>query len=288
MISTFKETIRSLQDQYYGNEIIARPLRSVIWYWSKYLLLLAGIVTLLSVAFMTNLLPQAPRFIEEKFPSGYIQLKDHLLTTSLPQPIVIGNKEFALIMDTENSTASELEAYVSGISFHKDQVFLKSEDGRIESQSYSQVPDFYADKNPVIDFLSHNMVKVWFVLLGLILILVLIGTSITWSWKMLSYVIWSAVFFLIVKFIMKKTLNYLQVFRIVIYAGVLPFLFSTLLSFFPSPILEILNLAIFSYLGFNWVTNLKTPAPLEPVYEPVSLPEAPVTHKRKTRKTKRT
>jgi hypothetical protein len=270
MIKTFKETIHSLQNPNYGNTIISLSLRKVIWYWTKYLLLIAGISFFIAIFFVTNKLPQLPRFILEKFPEGNISFNNGQLSSTVLQPMVIGSPEFALILDTEASD-SALDIYSSGILFQKNQILLKSEDGQTDIQTYERVPDFSIDKQTASETVSKNIIKIWFIIFGAILSLTLIISSITWFWKGLSYLIWALLFLAIAKFIMKKNLDYLQVLKIVIYASVLPFLLSIILSFFPNPILEILNLAVLSYFGFNWISNIQTEQTISPIIEPLEI-----------------
>jgi len=270
MIKTFKETIHSLQNPNYGNTIISLSLRKVIWYWTKYLLLIAGIGFFIAIFFVTNKLPQLPRFILEKFPEGNISFNNGQLSSTVLQPMVIGSPEFALILDTEASD-SALDIYSSGILFQKNQILLKSEDGQTDIQTYERVPDFSIDKQTASETVSKNIIKIWFIIFGAILSLTLIISSITWFWKGLSYLIWALLFLAIAKFIMKKNLDYLQVLKIVIYASVLPFLLSIILSFFPNPILEILNLAVLSYFGFNWISNIQTEQTISPIIEPLEI-----------------
>jgi hypothetical protein len=287
MVKTFKETIRSLQDPGYGNVIISQPLKKVVWYWTRYLLLVAGMGFLLAIFFVTNKLPQLPRFIDEKFPQGDITFKGGQLSTTIAQPLFIGSQEFALVLDTEAS-ASALDKYSSGVLFQKNQILLKSEDGQTDIQTYDRVPDFSVNKQIASEAISKNIIKIWFALFGIVLLFTLIISSITWFWKGLSYVIWALLFLAISKFIMKKNLTYLQVLKIVIFASVLPFLLSIILSFFPNPILEILNLAVLSYFGFNWISNVQSelPAPLAkapPVIAPVVRRSKPGKKKKSTK-----
>lgn len=284
MVKTFKETIHSLQDPNYGNVIISKPLKKVVWYWSQYLLLISALGFLMTIFFITNKLPQLPRFIEEKFPEGDIAFNGGQLSTTISQPLFIGSQEFALVLDTEAS-ASALDKYSSGILFQKNQILMKSEDGQTDIQTYDKIPDFSINKQIASETISKNIVKIWFALFGIVLLFTLIISSITWFWKGLSYVIWALLFLAIAKFIMKKNLSYLQILKIVIYASVLPFLLSIILSFFPNPILEILNLAVLSYFGFNWVSNIQSDTVVQLVEAPqIITPVIKISRTKKKRK----
>lgn len=283
MIKTFRETLTSLQDSNYGNKIITLPLGAVIWYWTKYLILIAGISLIGITFFITNKLPQVPRFITEKFPDGTFEIKDGVLSSSISQPLVMGNNDFVFILDT-NASPSALDSYTSGFLLQKDQAVIKSEDGHQNVQSYKQVPNFSTSRQDLADAISKNIVKVWFAIFGILFVLTLIFSTFTWFWKAVSYLIWAAIFYLITNFILKKKLQFIEVFKIVIYASVLPFILSIILSFSPNPLLEILNLGVLSYFGFNWISNITTE---EDVVKPAPPVQTQVSAPSKTRKGKK-
>ncbi len=258
------------------------PLGAVIWYWTKYLLLMAGISLIGITFFITNKLPQLPRFIAEKFPDGTLEINNGILSSSISQPLVMGNNDFVFILDT-NASPSALDTYTSGLLLQKDQAIIKSEDGHENIQSYKQIPNFSTSRQDLADTISKNIVKVWFIIFGILFTLTSIFSVFTWFWKAVSYLIWSVIFYLIAKFILKKKLAFIEVLKIVIYASVLPFILSIILSFSPNPILEILNLGVLSYFGFNWISNIKTgdakPTPVSAIQPQISAPTK--TRKRK-------
>jgi hypothetical protein len=126
---------------------------------------------------------------------------------------------------------------------------------------------------------SSNSVKIWFGLTIALLVLAILAGLLIWFYRFISFAVWSAIFLIITKYLLKKSLTYLNIFKLVVYASILPFLFSMLLSTSSSPILDILNLAIMAYFTFNWIRNLDLTSTLPPVT--VSLPKPPSGRNRK-------
>jgi hypothetical protein len=257
MIATFKETLTSLQDNQYGGQIITKPLKSVIWYWLKYLLFLSVFPLIVAIILLTRYLPQSPKFIHERFPDGVIGAKDQQLFSTIAQPYRIDNPDFSVILDLEGSEP-ELDSAKNGVLILKDKIVTKNENGQIETRTYGKIPDFSVDKNQIADWISQNSLKLWFIGLLIILIGVSIGLAISFFMWTIRLLIATVVFWLISKYVLKKSISYLQTFNIVVYASILPQIISFILSLAPSTIFSYLSLFIFLFFGYTWIKNLPT------------------------------
>jgi hypothetical protein len=278
MIATFKETITSLQDNKYGQVIIGKSFKSVLWYWTKYLLLISIFPLVLVISLLTRYLPQAPKFILDNFPEGTLTVKDSQLSSTINQPYKLGDSNFSVILDT-GGNLSELDSVQSGVLFLKDKLVTKSPESQIQTQTYGRLPDFSLDKFQLADWITQNRSRLWFGGLVLILVAAVLISAAVWSGYLLGFVIWALVFWLVGKYLLKKVLTYVQCLNIVIYAQVLPLILSFILSFAPNQILDYMRLLIFFYFGFSWIWNLPgtevpTPAPLTEKPVPV-LPSKP-------------
>jgi hypothetical protein len=283
MIATFKETITSLQDNKYGQVIIDKPLKVVLWYWTKYLLLIAAFPLLLAIFLFTRYLPEAPKFILDQFPEGTISAKDNQLSSTISQPYKLGNSNFSLILDL-GGDVSELDSVQGGVLLLKDKLISKSENGQIQMQTYGQIPNFSLDKHQLSDWITGNRLKLWIGGSTFLLIAGILITSIIWLGYLLTFVLWAIPFWLGGKFALKKTLSYFQSLNLVIYASVLPLLLSFILSLAPNKILDYLRLVLFLFFGISWISNL--PGKEAPSFS--LLPEIPVlSPPKKSRQTKK-
>ncbi len=255
MIATFKETITSLQDNKYGQTIIAKPLKQVFWYFIKYLLLISVFPLVIGIFLLTRYLPQIPKIIVDSFPDGFVQIKDKKLYSTISQPYKAGDSEFLLILNLESNPA-DLNEVKSGILFLKDKMVVKTEAGDIQTQTYDNIPDFSVDKYQLSGWISQNRIKLWIAGLIVTLLAVLMGTVFTGIFWIIRLAFGAVIFWLVGKFAFKKTVTYLQSFNIAIYASVLPLLISFILSLSQNGILGYFGLFLFFFFGISWIRNL--------------------------------
>jgi hypothetical protein len=278
MVNIFRETYTSLQDNNYGQVIIQKSLRQVIWYWTKYLLILMGIIVLIVIFLLTNKLPQLPKFIDSNLPDAEFRLQDGVFSTTLSQPQITGDSDYSFILDSA-ATSSALDTYKSGILITSTDLIVKSEDGTFTTQSFKNIPSFATSKLQIKSFVETHLTQIWFGVLAAILIISLFVTALVWTQRFTSMLIWSAIFLFLVKFFIKRSMNFADVLKIVIYASVLPLLFSFILSVSPNPLLDIFNLGLMAYFAFNWIWHLPsiTQQPIEP--EVLPPPKKRVSHR---------
>jgi len=264
MVNIFRETYTSLQDNNYGQVIIQKSLRQVIWYWTKYLLILMGIIVLFVIFLLTNKLPQLPKFINSNLPDAEFRLQDGIFSTTLSQPQVTGDSDYSFILNTA-ATSSALDTYKSGVLITSTDLIVKSEDGMLTTQSFKNIPSFATSKLQIYSFVETHLTQIWIGALAAILVISLFVTALIWTQRFTTMLIWSVVFLVIDKFVMKRSMNFANVFKIVVYASVLPLLFSFILSVSPNPLLDIFNLGLMAYFAFNWIWHLPlvTPQPVE-------------------------
>ena len=271
MIATFKETITSLQDNKYGQVIITKPLKPVIWYWTKYLILIAVIPLILVIVILTRFLPEIPQIIKSQLPEGTLTAKDHILTSTISQPLRYEESDMAIIFDLQASS-SAIESISNGVLITKDKIIVKSADGQTQTRDYLNLPDFSVDKYQIADWLQNHRYQIWVAGMVVIIILGIIIFMLTWFYRILVSLFWSLVFWLFNRFITKNPLSYLQVFNLVIYASVLPLILSLLVMLYPNSLLSFINTLIFVYFTYSWIRNLSSPksAPLTPANSPKS------------------
>ncbi len=264
MLATFKETITSLRDPKYGQIIIAKPLKSVVWYWTKYLLLVSFIPMIIAIVLLTRFLPEAPKLVEKKLPEGTLGSKNHeLFTTIQPLDLKIpeteGSGPFRFIFDL-NASPSAAESMSDGVLVLKDQLIVKTSDGRTQIQTFEKLPDFSTDKSQIAGWIRAHRYQIWTAGFIVILLVTAVISGITWVFRFLIFLVWTLVSWLVAKYLMKKSLTYLQVLNIVIYSSIIPLLLSLILTLTPNPILSLLNTGIFVFFIFTWIKNISPSA----------------------------
>jgi len=260
MIATFKETITSLKNLDYGREIIKKPIKSVLWYWTKYLLIFSLIPLILVIFAFTRFLPETPKLINKHLPEGVLGIKDGLMFSTLKQPLVYDfsdsqGESFNFTFDLQASP-SAIDTYDNGLLVLKDQVITKSTGGKYQSQKYTSVPDFSVDKEIIADWVNTNRHKLWLVGTLIVILVGVLIIAVTWAFRALAFVGWSLVFLLLNKLVFKKTLSFSNILNLVIYASVLPLFLSLLLTLMPNSFLTLLNTGVFVMYVYLWAKNI--------------------------------
>ncbi len=260
MFSAFRETIASLKSSTYGATILTKPFRWVLWYWTKYLILLASIPMVISIFIITWYLPQAPRFITANFPAGSVTVKNHLLSTTIKEPYKTGNQDFALIINTAGGTG-DLASVSGGMLFLKDQLVVKSPGtGQLQSQDYKQIPDFSFNRDQLAKWINSNSFKLWLILFAAVLVIGLVTAATGWVFRLALYGFCGLLFWLMGRYLLKKSLTFIQALAVALYASVPQLVISLVLSLVFSDLLNLLVILLFTYLSINWIRNLP-PAP---------------------------
>ncbi len=256
MLATFRETVKSLQDKKYGPTIISKPMGQVLWYWSKYLLLLVGIGFVIGASLIVYSTPQVPKLLKSNLPDATISIKDGKFLSTLKEPYIVGSTEFSLVVDSQGS-AKDLDKYTSGILVLSDALLIKNPDGKVESRKLSDFGDFSTSRAELVSWTSTHNLKLAGIGVGLLLALLTVYSLFYWSSKLIGFFITGLIFWLIAK-VIKRQLDFQNSVKIVIYASVLPLLLGAVLAMAPNQILSYVNLAIFLYFGLTWVWNLST------------------------------
>lgn len=257
MIKTFRETLRSLKDPDYARIIVSQTPKSALWYWLRYLILFAIIPAIAAVGALTYFTPQFPRLLRNNLPGFNLAVKNGQASSSLAQPYVLGNQDFAFILNTAGKP-SDLDHFRSGILVLKTQILAKSTDNHIDSRQVKDLGDFTASTEGLASWLSSNQYLVLFT--GMLLILVL-GTLIVLfyaSFQILTFFLWGLGFWLAGK-VFKRTLAYWDCFKIVVYASVLPLIISAITAISPNPIIDYLNIGLFAFYAITWFRYLTKP-----------------------------
>lgn len=227
MITTFKETLASIQDLKYGQVVIKKTVKEVLWYWTKYLLVIAFGSLFLGLAGIVYYTPQLPQLLNQNF--------------------VRGDTQFALVVDTKD-IPDNIDRYTQGIFILKDKMITKS-DGNLETISY--------DKQAILDYTNNHQNQILVVGILITIFTTLILFSLVWVWKSFTFAVLAGILWLIVK-ISKRELFFVNAFKIIVYASILPFLVSILAIFSPGWFADLLGTGLLIFYILNWTRNLWT------------------------------
>lgn len=255
MITTFKETIKSLTESNYGNHITKKPLKATIWYFISYVLLLSTIPLALSIILITYFVPQLPSIMSSKIPEGYIILKKGILETNYP-PYKASSPDRVFNFDPSMIVSDGPSTFSAGIYIYKDGVIHVEPDNAPLIQKFSDFPDFQIEKSQVVSWIATHLGRVWLVLFGLVLAAIALGTVVFLAVRAIALLLWSAVLLLFSR-LLNKSLSFVSAFKLSLFAAVPGLLISAISTITANEYLGYLNLALFIFLSFSWVWNIK-------------------------------
>lgn len=258
MLATFRETINSVRDLEYGSKIVERSVKSVFWYWYKYVLLFAGIMLFLALGSVVYFTPQLTKIASEKLPAFDLSVLDGLATTTMKQPQMFVDSDIAFILNTKGKS-TDLDNYQNGAIVLADRVIFKNVENGVTNTKelkWADMGDFTVDKNSVVSWLAANKTRMLLVFFSVVIIfgLILFGL---YTLGQIVFLAVSSVLFLIIAKILKKKLTYTQVVRLVFYSSVISLLVGVLNLFLPSQILSTLSLGLFVFYTCAWIYKLK-------------------------------
>lgn len=256
MLRTIRETIASLKDKQYGNVIVSKRMMPVIWYWTQYLLIFTVIPWLIFVFLLTYFLPQLPRAIKDYLPDAAVSLKDGRFSTTLqPQPYIVGDKTFSLIINPSATSSSELTKYESGVLIASSGAYLKSPDGSSDSAQFPTGVSFATNKSQIISWVSDHQSRLWIAGFITITVVAVFISGIYWLTSLVGFAFGGLAFWLYARYT-HRILDYRGAVKIAVYAAVLPFLIGALFSASSNVLISLINIVVFAYFGYQWIQNL--------------------------------
>ena len=211
MITTFKETLASLQDLKYGPKIFGKTIKQAYWYWTKYFLALAGIGLFLILAVITYFVPQVPKFLSQNFPES--------------QPAIYTDSGISFILDTTGKI-TDLSDYKTGILVTADKIFFKDQQSKVQEIAIKKFGDTAFDKNTIVNWSGKNKPLLWGIAAGLaVLMLLSYGGFLYISYLVIMLA--AAVGIWTLSLILKTRISYINSLKLVFYASVLPLVVSS-------------------------------------------------------------
>jgi len=244
----------SLKDFNYGSKIIKRTLGQVVWYWFKYVLMIGILILVMGMFALVYFTPQIPKFLDNKLPEISLSIKDGQVSTSVAEPYVWGDKNMALVINTQG-TVDDLKDYQAGVLILKNKLVVKNENETklVDLSDIKEEVKF--DKAGIVKWSTEN--KMWLLVVGfaILLSLLLILGIFYLIWQAITFLFWSFGFLLYSK-ILKKKLQYLDILKLVITASVIPLFISALNIVFQDKILSILSFGVLVYYCAIWIYHL--------------------------------
>lgn len=255
MIATFKETLASLQDLKYGQTIIKKTVGQALWYWTKYLLLIAIVGVILAIAALTYYAPQLPRLLDDQIPNLDLTIKDGQASTTVQQPFVAGDDKFIFILDTTGKL-EDLDKYPAGILVLADKVVAKKDSADIRIYPLKDFPDGTFTKTLVLDWIKNNQLTILGLGTAVAIFLGLFITGLAWMWKVSGLVIFALLVW-VASHLIKRTVSVADSLKLVLYASVLPILVSTVSILSPaSKLSTIIQLGLLLLYSLGWLWYL--------------------------------
>lgn len=250
MLSTFKETVLSLKDHEYGKKIIAKPVKAVILYWTKYILFFAAIPLIILIPVWTYFSPQLPKLFRENIPEVNLNIKNGIASSSGYQPVIIGDSDFSLVMNLRGRE-SDLDNVASGILLLSDKLVIKSPDKNIQTHTLQSLEGLDINSASVINWISAHLGLTWLLGTAFIISFTVLAVSLYWSKQFTLFLLFSGPLWLVGK-VIRHPIHYINALKIIIYASVLPLIISAITIISPNTIIDILNIGLFAYFTISW------------------------------------
>lgn len=254
MLATLRETLSSLGDLGFGRVIVTRTTGQALWYWTKYVLFVAGLVWAVVAGMLAYYAPQLPRLLTQYLPQLELTVSGGRVTSQTAQPFVWGDRDFALVVDTAGKVA-DLDPYQAGALILADRIVAKAADGQIRVYQLKDTDNFSFAKEKVVDWVSRYRGLILTAGLLVAAAAVALGGAVYWLFQLLSLVVWAALFWLVAR-LLKRSVTYMDGLKMATYAAVLPLLFGVVGVFAPSRFFPWLALALFLFFGLAWIKYL--------------------------------
>lgn len=254
MITTFKETLTSVKDLRYGQQIIKKTVGQTFWYWLKYVLLAAIVAFVLSLAALTYFVPQIPQLAEKAVPDITIAIKDGKFTTDAKEPLILGDENFPIIINTKGK-ASDLDSYKTGVLVLENEIIAKDE-SQTRIVKFSEFDeDISLNKPTVVNWLKDH--KIGLLIAGLVIAFIgeLIFLSIFLIWKSVTFLL-AALLLWVGALALKRKIQYEDSLKLIIYAAVPSLIVSFLFTFTGSDLGSLISLVVWVFFASSWLSRL--------------------------------
>lgn len=253
MMPNFREALATFQDPRSGHKIISLPAKSVLWYWTKFLVFFSFFPFFIFLAVITYYVPQLPRLALDNLPSAAVTLQSKHLSTTLKTPYTWGNRDFSVTLDPAG-TESELDTISAGILFTRDQALVKDNSGQITSQAYSG-PDFTLTRTDLVNWLTSHSLAIWFSLVVILVLVSLLSLAFVWLVYCFTFAFWGLILWLLAK-PLHRPLAYPGAFKLAVYASVFPLLIAMITLIAPNQLISLIGFGLFIFSSFSWLNHL--------------------------------
>lgn len=158
-------------------------------------------------------------------PGTVFEMKDHVLSTTLSEPIVVRGEGMAFILNAASSTL-ELDADEVGVSVGAEALVQKPSPGRSEVVAYAEVPDFRLTKEDVEEWIARY--AKWAVFLASLVALVGLAVTIAVG-TAFSAAVHALLLWLLLR-ALKRHWHYRNAFTVALYASTVPILSGALFA----------------------------------------------------------
>ena len=164
--------------------------------------------------------------MEAKLPPFEIQISEGHFSTTLPNPTVLGDDSFSLVIDTYGDTSSnekELSSYQSVILLTKTRAVFKKNAFETREYNLAALPDFSLTSKDIVVWLTEYERPLLWSIFGTVALAIL---PMVWLFLIPLIFAW-ALLLLIPAKILRTKLNYTQVLAIAYYSITFPTLIQT-------------------------------------------------------------
>lgn len=254
MITTLKETLASLKDPQYGGKIVGFPLKRVIWYWTKYLLLFSGIILISLSALWMYFSPQLPKFAKSYLPDRQVRLEKGQLTITPDDPLRLTNPDGAFIADTREAP-DDYSSYPVGIFIYRDKIEIKQKNSPTQAQKLADFQDFSLSRDQLVALLNANRIKILWTVFTLIWILGFLLTVFYGLFQLSNYSLVALVVYFLLRW-RHTPLPFWSLFKLTVYAAVLPLIISFIFMFTGGMFVSLIKLGALVYFLVFWLRPL--------------------------------
>lgn len=136
--------------------------------WFFWHVIIALVVAVAATMYASSFITQANEDLYSNFGDIQIESKGGKFSTTLPEPFVIKEEEFALVIETKTKRYSEevLDDFASGIYVDADTAYFKT-NHKIETINFAEIEDFFLSQEQMYLWLKENHIKIAWIIYGI-------------------------------------------------------------------------------------------------------------------------
>jgi hypothetical protein len=222
LLKFFGEIFLSACDPFFFRKIIKKSTGRAFGYYFFFTTLHTLVICAVGLWFLSTLWDPALNQLRKVIPSFEARITQGHLSTTLPEPVALGDSRFAFILDTTGRT-NNLLPFKSAVFVSETKAIVKKNSFETREYNFSALPDFSITSSDVLQWLGHHQQTILWSIFSLMAFLIL-----PTLWLMiLPAILFLILIAMIPMKLVRSRLSYSEALSIGLYAVTLPTLLQT-------------------------------------------------------------